>query len=96
VICVAFFSLSDLEKAMSDSSDATIYRSCGSKAMRMKGACRGMQRCERLERGFFICRSASPPRRGDEGRRRSASGDDLEEDEEVTPSKYYIVKPTLC
>jgi hypothetical protein len=82
---------SDLEKAMSDSSSAAIYRSCGSKAMRMKGACRGMQRCD-------FTSAEVPPLQGvaTRGGGGVRGGDDLEEDEEVTPSTCYTrVKPTL-
>jgi hypothetical protein len=65
---------------MSDSSDAGIYRSGGSKAMHMKRACRGMQRCDFM---------------GEEKKKRRCGNDqgndnDLEEDEEVTPPKRDV------
>ena len=77
-----FLVLSDLEQAMSDSSDASIYRSGGSKAMRMKGACRGMQRCD------FTGGNRGGGKRG--GENDPGNDDDLEEDEEVPPPKCCV------
>jgi hypothetical protein len=82
---------SDLEKAMSDSSSAAIYRSCGSKAMRMKGACRGMQRCD-------FTSAEVPPLKGvaTRGGGGVRGGDDLEEDEEVNSfNLFYTSKAHL-
>ena len=77
-----FLVLSDLEQAMSDSSDAGIYRSGGSKAMHMKRACRGMQRCD------FMEGNRGGGKRG--GGNDQGNDDDLEEDEEVTPPKCDV------
>jgi len=76
-----FLVLSDLEQAMSDSSDAGIYRSGGSKAMHMKRACRGMQRCDFM--------GAGKKKKGGGGNDQG-NDDDLEEDEEVTPPKCDV------
>jgi hypothetical protein len=56
----------------------------------MKGACREMQRCD-------FTSAEVPPLQGvaTKGGGAVQGGDDVEEDEEVSPSKYYIVKPTL-
>jgi hypothetical protein len=57
VASIAGVLVADLQEALRDSCDPHVYRSHGSKAMRMKGACRSAQRCSFLTHGSLACES---------------------------------------
>jgi hypothetical protein len=57
VASIAGVLVADLEEALRDARDLDVYRSHGSKSMRMKGACRSAQRCSFLTPGSLASQS---------------------------------------